>query len=101
MDNNKLIVMFGGAIISVCLAIAGWYLQRSERELQFVARSLNDVELTLTEVRVSLSYFTDAFASHISDPDNHPDNTTRVDSLREDIIEINRDLDRIKEALDP
>lgn len=100
MDANKLAMLLITALITASLAISGWYLQRTERELQVVSSSLNDVELTLTEVRVSLDYFSQAFASHVGDPDNHPDNTERVNRLREDFHDLEQDIEVIMKALD-
>ena len=99
MESNKLALVLISGLITISLAVCGWYLQRTERELQVVSGALYDLQISVTELRVSLEYFSQSFAAHVSDPDNHPDNTERVNRLREDFHDLENDLEVIQEAL--
>ena len=84
--------------LTVLLGIAGWYWNGREESLDELVIAVQQMSVNVAEMRVSLEFFGGSFSSHVGDPNNHPNNTERVDRLREDLRDVIRQVEEIRQS---
>lgn len=74
------------SFVVLLLTISAWYLTSRDAQLTIMANNINKMSINMAELGITMRFYADAFGAHVSSPENHPNNTERVDRLREDLL---------------
>ena len=89
----KVALYVASGFMTLILLVAAWYLSEREQQTTEMAASLQFMSVSLAELNVTMQFYADSFANHVSSPNNHPDNTARVDRLIEDLRELHEEVE--------
>lgn len=90
----RVALVVSGVFMALLVSIAVWYLNARENELANMAEQLQRVNGTLVRLETQIGFYQSSFAGHIADPQNHPNNTERVNRLIDDVRELRQEVQR-------
>lgn len=81
-----------GSFMALLLGIAVWYLNMRENEFELLRAEMQRLNSTVIRIETQIGFYQDSFAGHVSDPQNHPNNTERVNRLIDDVRELRLEM---------
>ena len=90
----KVALGVSSAFMGILIIISIWYLNMREQEMHTITQEIQSIGQSIIRMETGQQIYQEAFSGHLSDPDNHPDNTDRVNRLVDDVRELRREFNQ-------